>query len=222
MRKTTKYIVIHCAATKPSMDIGVKEIDRWHRQKGWKKVGYHYVIRRDGTVEKGRGLYEIGAHVRPPDGINSTSVGICMVGGVKERDGKTPENNFTPAQWKSLGKLVDTLMELFPTATITGHRDLAPGRGCPSFSVRDWVRARKENPDSTGGTVDKPEAKLPTLSRGSTGVNVEVLQHALGFETSEVDGIFGKQTELAVIEFQKRNGLDPDGVVGPLTWEHLG
>ena len=64
-RKDTDYIVIHCSATKPSMDhVDAKEIDRWHRQRGWRKIGYHWVIRRDGIVEEGRELGEVGAHAR--------------------------------------------------------------------------------------------------------------------------------------------------------------
>ena len=45
MRYETNYIVIHCSATRPSQDIGVKEIDRWHRERGFIKVGYGTVIR---------------------------------------------------------------------------------------------------------------------------------------------------------------------------------
>ena len=55
-RKSTNYIVIHCSQTKPSMDIGAKEIDRWHRERGWLKIGYHKVIRRNGNIENGRGI----------------------------------------------------------------------------------------------------------------------------------------------------------------------
>ena len=55
-RKETEYIVIHCSATKASMNTDAKEIDRWHRQRGWRKIGYHWVIRRDGVVEEGRDL----------------------------------------------------------------------------------------------------------------------------------------------------------------------
>ena len=55
MRQETKYIVIHCSQTRPSQKIGAKEIDRWHRERGWLKIGYGKVIKRDGTVEQGRG-----------------------------------------------------------------------------------------------------------------------------------------------------------------------
>ena len=78
-RQDTDYIIIHCSATPPSMDVGAKEIDKWHRQRGWRKIGYHYVITRDGDIQEGRELDEIGAHCR---GLNSTSVGVCLVGGV--------------------------------------------------------------------------------------------------------------------------------------------
>ena len=59
-----RYLVVHCAATPPEMDIGAKEIDLWHRQRGWSGIGYHFVIRRDGRVEAGRPLDRPGAHAQ--------------------------------------------------------------------------------------------------------------------------------------------------------------
>lgn len=138
-RLKTEYIVVHCAATKPSMDIGKKEIDKWHKDRGWKGIGYHDVIRRDGSLEFGRGVNDVGAHV---EGYNSTSVGICMVGGIAD-DG-APEDNFTPAQWKSLKRVLRFYKIMFPGAAIVGHRDLDPHKACPSFDVKQWLR---ENPD---------------------------------------------------------------------------
>ena len=67
-----KYLVVHCSATPASRDIGAKEIDLMHRQKGWRCIGYHYVIRRDGRVEAGRPENEPGAHV---EGHNGHSLG---------------------------------------------------------------------------------------------------------------------------------------------------
>lgn len=114
---------------------GAKEINQWHvRDRGWLMIGYHFVIKRDGTIERGRPLSIPGAHVV---GHNQHSVGICMIGGTKA-DGKTPENNFNEAQFASLKALLIELREKYPNAKIVGHRDLAPGRGCPSFEVRDW------------------------------------------------------------------------------------
>ncbi len=133
-REVTNLIVIHCAATKPSMDIGLREIRQWHVQKGWLDVGYHYIIRRDGTVETGRPHDVVGAHVK---GHNSESLGICMVGGID--DAGKPQDNFTDAQWVSLLSQVEAVTAMYPNAKIVGHRDLDAGKACPSFSVADWL-----------------------------------------------------------------------------------
>lgn len=138
-RTKTEEIIIHCAATKPSMDIGASDIDRWHRERGWLKIGYHYVIKRDGTVEVGRALLEVGAHAK---GHNATSVGVCMVGGMSE-DGE-PETNFTKKQWESLAKCVDSLLDTFPEAKVIGHNDVS-SKACPTFNVGEWYDGYKRD-----------------------------------------------------------------------------
>lgn len=150
MRKTTKHIVLHCSATRPSQDVGAADIRKWHKAKGWSDIGYHYVIRRDGKVEKGRGVYEIGAHVA---GHNSNTVGVCLVGGLNEKDWK-PEDNFTKEQWAALKTLVATLAKMFPSATILGHRDFPKvAKACPCFEARAWAR-------KNGFPVDDPVAAV--------------------------------------------------------------
>jgi len=134
-RQTTEIIFIHCSATKPSMDIDIKDIDRWHRERGFLKVGYHYVIKRDGTTQIGRDLMESGAHVKS---YNHKSVGICIVGGVAEVDIKKPEFNYTDEQITSLKILLTTLKEKFPEARIMGHNEVS-AKACPSFDVQKWL-----------------------------------------------------------------------------------
>ena len=135
-----RYIVVHCAATPPDMDIGAKEIDLWHRQRGWAGIGYHYVIRRDGTLELGRPLNRPGAHAQ---GFNLLSWGICLVGGVTAAGalGK-PEANYTPAQMFTLKDTIRYLEALAPQAQVLGHRDLpsphARLKDCPCFDVQAW------------------------------------------------------------------------------------
>ena len=102
MRTTINEIIIHCTFTPDDMDIGVEEIDKWHARKGWKSesgvaCGYHRVIRRDGSVEWGRRLTEMGAHTK---GRNVYTIAICMVGGMGD-DG-LPDCNFTWLQWAAL------------------------------------------------------------------------------------------------------------------------
>lgn len=136
MRRIAR-IVVHCAATPPSADIGRKEIDRWHRTRGFLCIGYHYVIRRDGTVEEGRPEEQIGAHA---EGFNKDSIAICLVGGVAA-DCKTPEANFTPAQFASLKLRLSEFAKKYPQAEVLGHRDLPRvAKACPSFDVREWLK----------------------------------------------------------------------------------
>jgi len=133
--KAVEYLVVHCAATREDQDIDAQEIRRWHRQKGWLDIGYHYVIKRDGTVETGRAEDVPGAHAR---GFNEKSLGVCLVGGV-ESDGKTSEANYTHAQWDALEATIHDLLTRYPEAEVLGHRDLPNvNKGCPSFDVRDW------------------------------------------------------------------------------------
>lgn len=132
-RKETKLIIVHCSATPPGMNIGRREINEWHLNKGWSGIGYHYVIRRDGSVELGRDIEEIGAHA---EGYNSVSVGVCLVGGVNDK--KIPEANYTEAQWKTLVTLLKKLKKKYPSARIIGHNEVAK-KACPSFNVQKWL-----------------------------------------------------------------------------------
>jgi N-acetylmuramoyl-L-alanine amidase len=130
------HIVIHCAATKAKMDIGADEIRQWHKDKGWNDIGYHYVIRRNGEVEKGRDESIPGAHVA---GHNKHTLGICLVGGLDDEG--HPEPNFTDEQMLSLRDLVNQLRLKYALVNeaIVGHRDF-PGvsKACPCFDVRKW------------------------------------------------------------------------------------
>lgn len=129
-RTSTDYIVVHCAATKATMDIGVREIRQWHVQQGWLDVGYHFVIRRNGDVEDGRPHGVVGSHVK---GYNSRSLGICLVGGIDAKG--APEDNFTAEQMNSLKLLLLAQKRTYTQAKIVGHRDLDSGKACPSFDV---------------------------------------------------------------------------------------
>jgi N-acetyl-anhydromuramyl-L-alanine amidase AmpD len=152
MRRQTKYLVVHCSATRSNQDIGADEIRQMHLNRGWKDIGYHAVIRRNGQIEYGRHFDETGAHVKSH---NFQSVGVCLVGGV-DHEGKA-ENNYTHAQMTSLYALLVVLKRSYPHAKIVGHRDLSPDldgdgviekhewvKDCPCFDVQEWVKRWKE------------------------------------------------------------------------------
>ena len=135
MSREVNLIVVHSSATPPSMDIGAREIRKWHLDRGFDDIGYHNVIRRDGTLEHGRDLAIAGAHAR---GYNSGSIGVCMVGGV-DSTGR-PVDNFTDEQKITLRGYLDTMCEIFD-AEVTGHGDLPnTNTDCPSFDVKKWYR----------------------------------------------------------------------------------
>lgn len=130
-------IVIHCADTYRTMDIGAEEIRKWHvDDNGWSDIGYHYVIRRNGDVEKGRELDVVGSHVK---GYNANSIGICLVGGKPMKDEEPIGTHlFEDKQLESLKLLVKTLQMNYPNTEIKGHCDLDSKKTCPNFDVKTF------------------------------------------------------------------------------------
>jgi len=123
-------IIIHCTDTPKGMDVGVAEIDDWHRQKGWQGCGYHFVVRLDGSVEVGRDLNRAGAHCKDH---NPFSIGIAYVGG-RNADGETDDTR-TPAQKVALKALLVALHEVWPRAELHGHNEFSL-KACPCFNVK--------------------------------------------------------------------------------------
>ena len=135
MRKIDE-IIIHCTATEEGKDFTVEDVRRWHVQgNGWKDIGYHYLIYRDGSIHPGRPLDQVGAHT---SGHNATSIGVCYVGGVAA-DRKTVKDTRTPQQKAALEKLVKALCVVFGVQKVNGHRKYA-NKGCPSFDVEKWCK----------------------------------------------------------------------------------
>ena len=142
--KTIEAIIIHCSATKEGQNFKASDIDRWHKEQGWKMIGYNFVIDLDGKIETGRPLSMTGAHCK---GWNDKSIGIVYIGGL-DKNGK-PKDTRTPAQKAAMNDLVYRLLDQYPTITkIMGHRDTSPdlnGDGvitpneflkcCPCFDV---------------------------------------------------------------------------------------
>lgn len=136
MRKIDK-IIIHCSATPEGRAVTVTDINKWHREKGYNGIGYHYVIGLNGEVCKGRDINLIGAHTQ---GQNSNSIGICYVGGC-DKSMKAKDTR-TASQKVALLNLVKDLKKQFPTATIHGHNEFA-AKACPSFNVKLWLKENK-------------------------------------------------------------------------------
>lgn len=129
-------IVIHCSATPEGKDYSVADITRWHKQRGFNTIGYHYVIYRDGSIRKGRDIRLVGAHA---SGYNAHSIGVCYIGGceaTKRTDGKYhAKDTRTNEQRAAIVKLLTELKAMYPKAKIVGHRDLGAKKACPCFDA---------------------------------------------------------------------------------------
>lgn len=130
MREIHEYI-LHCSATEEGKQFDVDDIRRWHLDRGWSDVGYHYVILQDGTIQLGRPLELVGAHCK---GRNKNSVGICYIGGLRDRE---PADTMTWSQFYAVYRLVTSLnIVLGKRVPLRGHNEFSE-KACPSFLVQD-------------------------------------------------------------------------------------
>ena len=134
--KEIKKIIIHCSATREGDDsINAEVIDRWHKKRGWKGIGYHFLVLIDGSIETGRMIDKCGAHTK---GMNCSSIGVCYIGGVeseRNEDGKyEAKDTRTTEQKETLLELLHVLRKMYPDAKIHSHRDFA-AKACPSFDA---------------------------------------------------------------------------------------
>ena len=168
-------IIIHCSATRAGQDFTATDIDRWHRQRGFRSIGYHFVIRLDGTIEPGRDVALDGAHCT---GWNHRSIGICYIGGL-DRNGR-PADTRTEAQREALVRLVEDLRLVFPSLKqVIGHRDTSPDlngdgiispdeyiKSCPCFDVKaEFIRLFPPRCQFSAGQKSTPHLLSPPRGR---------------------------------------------------------
>lgn len=211
-RSTSRIILHHAAARKCS----AQQIHSWHLANGWVGIGYHFLVRKDGSVYRGRPEDTVGAHAW---NNNYDSIGICF-------EGNFMTETMPIAQKWAGQELVACLKDKYGISEVQKHSDVnatgCPGAHFPFASI------------AGGGTADKPAesaadgftAVFPQLSKGSKGDKVRVLQELLlgrGYDlgTYGADGDFGVATWTAVAQFQVRNHLSADGIVGENTWRKL-
>lgn len=131
-KRVINEIIVHCSATPEGKDFTVEDITAWHKKRGFATIGYHYVVYRDGTIRNGRDVNTSGAHCT---GHNTHSIGVCYIGGLTAK-GTKPKDTRTGEQKKSLLWLLKSLKDVYPKATIHGHREFAP-KDCPCFDAKE-------------------------------------------------------------------------------------
>ena len=134
-RKSTKYIALHHAGVKSATP---ESIHNYHLSKGWSGIGYHFYIRKDGLIYRGRPIYSVGAHV---SGQNSISLGICAEGDY------STEQSMPIQQKRSIAELLDYLKNIFPNAQIVGHKEIGssdcPGKYYPLAQLKRYEEILK-------------------------------------------------------------------------------
>lgn len=129
MREVDK-LIIHCSGTRVGVKVTVEDIRGWHKKRGFKDIGYHYVIYQDGYIAIGRALVQAGAHCK---GYNKKSIGICYIGGL-DKNGKFADTR-TDTQKEELIWLVAYLKRRYPGVTVHGHNEFS-NKACPGFDVQ--------------------------------------------------------------------------------------
>lgn len=227
--RPVRTVFVHCSASDRPEHDSAAVIDRWHRANGWAGIGYHYFIRKDGTLETGRDLEKVPA---AQEGHNTGSIAICLHG--------LEYGKFTPAQFATLRGLSAQINRAYGgQIRFRGHCEVSP-KSCPVFAYEDVLGIDAEGKMPLSRDVSIPQVPVPNLSPdglevllsaapvmkvGSRGEDVRALQtllSQLGYHTGAIDGIFGNRTRDSVIAFQADNHLSTDGLVGALTREALG
>ena len=131
-KRTITEIIVHCTATAEGKDYTVDDIRKWHKERGWSDIGYHYVIDRKGHILPGRDVDTVGAHC---EGHNAHSIGVVYIGGVSALNGK-PKDTRTLAQKAGLIRCLTELKSLYPQAKIYGHCDFTKSKPCPCFDAK--------------------------------------------------------------------------------------
>lgn len=204
--KPDTIILHHAEASICSID----DIDRWHKLRGWAGVGYHYFVKKDGTIYRGRPEKADGAHTK---GYNTHSIGLCAEGAYMKEE--MPE-----VQRKSIIALSQYIKLRYDIKHIYGHREVyataCPGTNYPLAQIKAVIMSE---------SIEKNEpVERAWLQVGDNGPDVKEVQQKLkelGYYSDNVDANFGKITKAAVMKFQEDNGLEADGLVGTQTMAAL-
>lgn len=220
IRSRTDFLVVHVTATPPSKDIGAAEVNAMHKAKGWSGIGYHFVIRRNGKVETGRAVNQVGAHVQ---GWNSVSLGVSLVGGVDEKG--RPQDNRTAEQVLALKALLGELSKKYPHAKVCGHRDLSPDKdgdgviephehikACPCFDAIPWAAQNGLPAAGIRGTWNNIAPSIHEMAApDARNLYLQKLLARAGYAFGPIDGVVGKRTRAAIEQFQRWESMPVSG-----------
>ena len=127
-RTSTKQIILHHAE---ASNCTVEDINRWHLNNGWTGIGYHYFVRKDGTIYRGRPENAIGAHAV---GANTNSIGICA-------EGRYNVETMPEAQKNAIKELIADIKLRYGNLAVKGHKEVSntscPGKNYPLEELKN-------------------------------------------------------------------------------------
>lgn len=233
-RRETRYIIAHGTATGPYVASPstnrriVERIRAEHRRRGFRAIGYHWLVAPDGEILPGRPEHEIGAHAR---GWNSVSIGVALIGGL-DADRRPDPSAYTPEQLRSFWALIEAIAARHPGAVICGHRDLSPdGDGDGAIEPHEWTTlcplidvipeaARRGLPvPAIGSDWSRTDARRPRRPDERTAYLQRLLKR-WGAQIVD-DGVEGAQTREAIRAFQRAMALPQSGRFDRVTVDRL-
>ena len=184
MRKIDK-IVVHCSATRPEwmasdgINAQLKEIDVWHRDRGFDMIGYSYIVSRNGEVVQGRPLEKTPAAQK---GHNTGSIAICLIGGFGSDADDLATEHYTPVQLARAHSLIRELQQQFNVKNdnVIGHNRVS-NKACPGFRVQKWLagmslsEATQKKPERTKAAQSKTIKASAATVVASAGTTVTAL-----------------------------------------------
>lgn len=221
-----KRIILHHAEAK---NCSIYDIHQWHLNNGWSGCGYHFLVRKDGTIYRGRPEDKLGAHT---SNHNTGSLGICF-------EGSYNKETMSAAQLKAGQELITYLRDKYGLlkANVYKHKDFnntdCPGANFPFENIQNGATQSVNVSQSNSIEEElREECKkqgfdsYPVCRKGAKGNITKIIQRLLtrkGYSLPiyGADGSYGDETVKAVKQFQKDNGLVVDGVVGQNTWKKL-
>lgn len=211
-RQSTTRIILHHAAAKTCT---AQQIHSWHVANGWAGIGYHFLVRKDGSIYRGRPEDVMGAHA---GSNNYDSIGVCF-------EGSFDKEQMGAVQRQAGAELVAYLKQKYGISKVQKHSDVN-ATGCPgTYFPFDAIAYGTADPAPDVQTT-KLDMQVRMLSKGMKGSDVKTLQAALiayGFScgAAGTDGDFGSGTESALKKFQTKFSLGADGIAGKGTWGKL-
>ena len=209
-RYSTKQILLHHAE---ASHCTIYDIHQWHLSRGWAGCAYHFFVTKDGKVYRGRPEWAVGSHCK---GHNTYTLGVCA-------EGDYMKETMPTAQKIAIIELCIYLCAKYGITDVRGHKEVPYSTDCPGtkYPLQEIKASIKNKKVIQPNVFTNLSYKKPMMKSNDIKV-VQIMLHKLGYLKTEPDGIFGENTQNAVLAYQKEHkALNQRGVVDKETWNSI-